>query len=93
MYLLHHKPSTMTFSKNIAFTAHIKISGRIREYNFRKRTAKLYDTDTSDERGNRFTFSMVKEDELWKIKETNLPDWLLKSESLIHTAIIKEEGE
>ena len=83
----------MTFIKNIAFTAHIKISGRIREYNFRKRTATLYDTDTSDERGNRFTFSMVKEEDVWKIKETNLPDWLLKSESLIHTAIIKEEGE
>ena len=83
----------MTFSKNIAFTAHIKISGRIREYNFRKRTTTLYDTDTSDERGNRFTFSMVKEEDVWKIKETKLPDWLIKSESLIHAAILKEEGE
>ena len=83
----------MTFSKNIAFTAHIKIGGRIREYNFRKRSATLYDTDTSDERGNRFTFSMVKIDDLWKIKEAKLPDWLLKNESLIHAAIVKEEGE
>ncbi|MGK2863016.1 MAG: hypothetical protein ACSLE0_13865 [Chitinophagaceae bacterium] len=83
----------MTFSKNIAFTAHIKINGRIREYNFRKRSPVLYDTDTSDERGNRFTFSMIKEEDLWKIKDSKLPDWLIKSESLIHAAIVKEEGE
>lgn len=82
--LIKHTMSTAT---NITFSLLIKINGRLREFNFRKRSDHNYDTDTNDERGNRCTFRLVKEDESWKIKGQSLPKWLLESDSILHDAI------
>jgi hypothetical protein len=76
----------MPFPKNIAFTLLIKINGRLREFNFRQRGALLYDTDTTDERGNRIFFKMEKQEESWKISDNSLPGWIMESENLIADA-------
>ena len=81
----------MAFTKNIAFTLLIKINGRLREFNFRKRGELFYDGDTNDERGNRYFFKLEKENDGWKITGVTLPSWLLESESLISGAIAKQE--
>ena len=80
----------MSLSRNIAFTLLIKINGRLREFNFRKRGDILYDTDTCDENGGRYFFKMEKQAGSWKINGTQLPAWLIESESLINAAIVKE---
>lgn len=81
----------MSLPRNIAFTSLIKINGRLREFNFRKRADLRYDVDTNDERGNRYFFKMVKEEGTWKIDDTRLPDWLAGNENLIAEAIAREE--
>lgn len=81
----------MPFPKNVAFTSLIKINGRLREFNFRKRGSSGYDTDTNDERGNRYFFKMFKQEDDWKISDAGLPEWLMESEGLIAAAIEKEE--
>ncbi len=62
----------MPFPKNIAYTSLIKINGRLREFNFRKRGESQYDVDTNDERGNRYFFKMIKQEESWKISDAEL---------------------
>lgn len=76
----------MPFPKNIAFTLLIKIKGRLHEFNFRKRGALQFDTDTTDERGNRIFFKMNKEEETWKINDSSLPGWIVDSEDIIADA-------
>jgi hypothetical protein len=83
----------MTFTKNIAFTLLIKINGRLHEFNFRKRGEIFYDADTNDERGNRYFFKMVKQEEGWKLTSDELPRWLTDNEALIQAALIKKEQE
>jgi len=74
---------------NIAFTLLIKINGRQREFNFRKRPDGNYDTDTNDDHGNRYTFRMEKVNDAWKINGKSLPPWLMESEGLINDALVK----
>ena len=81
----------MSLPRNIAFTSLIKINGRLREFNFRKRADLRYDVDTNDERGNRYFFKMVKQEGAWKVDDTSLPDWLTGNENLIAAAIDREE--
>lgn len=81
----------MSFPKNIAFTILIKINGRLREFNFRKRGTTQYDVDTNDERGNRYFFKMRKQEDAWVISDAGLPDWIAGNESQIAAAIAKEE--
>lgn len=81
----------MNFRRNIAFTSLIKINGRLSEFNFRKRGESLYDIDTNDARGNRLFLKMEKRDNGWKIVDSGLPEWILKSEGLIDDAIKNEE--
>jgi hypothetical protein len=73
----------MAIATNITFTILIKVNGRLREFNFRKRKDLFYDTDTNDERDNRYTFRMVKENEKWKIIGSEIPAWIFKNEELI----------
>ena len=80
----------MITATNIAFTLLIKINGRQREFNFRKRPDGNYDTDTNDDRGNRYTFRVEKMDGTWKIIGKLLPAWLLESEGLINEALEKQ---
>ena len=73
----------MATATNIAFTLLIKINGRLREFNFRKRPEDQYDTDTNDERGNRLIFRLIKTEGTWKIEGNSLPAWLMENEALI----------
>lgn len=82
----------MDLKKNIAFTSLIKINGRLREFNFRKRGSSYYDGDTSDEWGNRLFFKMEGEGS-WKINHTGLPPWLVENEPLVIDVIEKEEQQ
>lgn len=81
----------MNTATNIAFTLLIKINGRQREFNFRKRQDANYDTDTNDEYGNRYIFRMIKTDDGWKVTGKSLPAWLTDNEKLIHDALEKKE--
>jgi hypothetical protein len=81
----------MSVTKNIAFTLLIKINGRLREFNFRKRGETYYDGDTNDERGTRYFFKLEKDNENRKLTGPALPSWLTESESLINEAIITQE--
>ena len=74
----------MGAASNIAFSLLVKISGRLREFNFRQRSDLNYDTDTSDERGNRCIFRVVKENGAWKITGRELPNWLLENDFILH---------
>jgi len=75
----------MPFVPNIHFTILIKIDGRLREFNFRKRTADIYDADTSDDRGNRWLFKWRKTSDGWQMEPgwQGLPTWIYDNHSVI----------
>ena len=77
----------MAIATNITFTILIKVNGRLREFNFRKRRDLFYDTDTNDERDNRYTFRMIRENDQWKISGSEIPDWISKNEALISQSL------
>lgn len=79
----------MPVIKNIAFTLLIKIKGRLREFNFRKRSDDIFDGDISDERGTRYFFKMRKREETWKMEGLELPTWLTESEIQVIEALDK----
>jgi hypothetical protein len=81
----------MITATNIAFTLLIKINGRQREFNFRRRSDLNYDTDTNDEQGNRYTFRMEKNNDTFKIIGKLLPAWLMDCEGLINEALEKRD--
>jgi hypothetical protein len=82
----------MITHSNIAFTILIKIEGRLKEFNFRKRTASLYDGNTNDEYSIRYYFQLKKEDgnQEWKISGQSLPAWITTNESTISEALDKQ---
>lgn len=77
----------MTTASNIAFTLLIKVNGRLKEFNFRKRSDTNYDADTNDENSSRHIFKMEKTGSAWKIKGNALPAWLIANEELISEAL------
>ena len=81
------------FKKNIQFTRHVKVTGRVREFNFRKIPGiaeELFHVDVSDERGNRIMFKMQKTDNQWKIVDQQLPQWVRDGEKILHELIEEE---
>ena len=83
----------INFIKNIQFTKLIKAEGRLREFNFRKTGTGIEErcsVDTVDDRGNRIIFSMLKENETWKIGSSLLPKWILNYEDDLQKAIEEE---
>jgi hypothetical protein len=81
------------FKKNIQFTRHVKVSGRVREFNFRKIPGiqdELFHVDVSDERSNRIMFKMKKIEGQWKIVDQQLPQWVLEGETKLHELIEEE---
>jgi hypothetical protein len=72
------------FFKNIQFTKLIKIDGRLREFNFRKHgdvmQKHVCSINVADERGNRIIFEMQKQENGWKITQSQLPGWILNNE-------------
>ena len=81
------------FIKNIQFTRLVKADGRLREFNFRKQNGPqegVFTVDVSDDRGNRIIFHMQKEDNIWKIVEQQLPEWIWKNEAKLNELIEEE---
>ncbi len=76
---------------NVAFTILIKIKGRLKEFNFRKRADNSYDANTNDEYSNRYYFKMVKENDAWKIIGQALPEWIWEGEALISEELEKKQ--
>lgn len=83
-----------TFKKVVHFSRLIKISGRLKEFNFRKNNnagTYVFDTDTADDRGNRLFFRLIKTDNEWQLTSTqNLPSWITDNKEQIITEL--EEG-
>jgi hypothetical protein len=82
----------MMMARNIHFSLLIRINRQLHEFNFRQRSAELLDADTSDERGERYYFKMIKTQDSWTIQGTDLPKWITDHESLIHENLVKREG-
>ena len=86
----------ITFNKNVQFTKLIKVSGRLKEFNFRKANtsaAGSFTVDVLDDQntqGNRIIFHMDKTDAKWQIAPQELPDWIREKETEFD-AIIEEE--
>lgn len=83
-----------SFNKIVHFTRLIKISGRLREFNYRKNNNAgdyVFDVDTADDRGNRLFFRLLKENGEWKLTSKNtMPDWVADNQELLVTEL--EEG-
>ena len=85
--------NTHSTFKNIQFSKLVKTEGRLREFNFRRSTQEgiiLFVVDVTDDRNNRLTFQMQKDNDLWKIQPQLLPDWIAKNEDTFHELIENE---
>jgi len=84
----------LQFFKNVQFTKLIKAEGRLREFNFRKYGdvlhKKLCSINVTDDRGNRITFDMCKQEDAWKITQSQLPLWILENETNFQQVIESE---
>ena len=75
---------------HIHFTRLIKMNGRLHEFNFRKRLDGFYDTDTSDDRGNRIQFRIVQKDNQWHVEGTSVPEWIVRQEQILVDALVEQ---
>jgi hypothetical protein len=86
----------MVVPKNIQFSRHIKAGAHVKEFNFRKRSAMTgveYSIDVSDERGNRFSFTMQLQGDHWEIRDKATPVWIREAEPLLGAEIELQEGQ
>ncbi|HEX2532232.1 MAG TPA: hypothetical protein VHK69_00775 [Chitinophagaceae bacterium] len=85
----------LQFSRNVAFTRLVKVSGRLREFNFRKVAVQSDDpyfhVDVSDDRGNRIQFSMGRKDNTWTIREESIPQWVKETEPELQQVIAEND--
>lgn len=84
----------LQFFKNVQFTKLMKAEGRLREFNFRRYgnalQKTLFSIDTTDDRGNRIVFDMFKQEDSWRIAQTQLPVWILENENNFRQVIETE---
>ncbi|MFN8251367.1 MAG: hypothetical protein U0V75_05740 [Ferruginibacter sp.] len=84
----------LQFFKNVQFTKLMKAEGRLREFNFRRYgnalQKTLFSIDTTDDRGNRIVFDMCKQEDSWRIAQTQLPIWILENENNFRLVIETE---
>jgi hypothetical protein len=79
--------------KNIHFTKLVKVTNRLREFNFRKVggiTGGYFHVDVPDDRGNRIIFKMHKENGQWRFMDEFIPNWIVPLEDQFSELI---EGE
>lgn len=78
----------MAFIPNIHFSVLVKIEGRLKEFNFRKRAEDTYDADTADDRGNRWQFKWKRGTEGWDIisASPSMPAWIANNRQVIEEA-------
>ncbi len=84
----------LQFFRNIQFTKLIKAEGRLREFNFRKHGDAFHkdicSINVTDDRGNRIVFDMCKQEDAWRITQTQLPVWILENENNFRQMIESE---
>ena len=84
----------MQIVKNVQFTKLLKVSGYLKEFNFRKSNIGVsgrFSVDTIDERGNRIMFDMEMDENNWVINDkANLPQWILEQEKFLNEAILEK---
>lgn len=81
------------FTKNIHFTKLVKVSNRLREFNFRilpGSSNNLLHVDVPDDRGNRIIFKMQREENQWAVVNKDVPEWISANEKILNTAIQEE---
>jgi len=81
------------FIKNVHFTRLINAAGRLREFNFRQfRNNKEsgISVDVVDDRGERIMFKMTKVEDLWKLPQQKLPEWIIAKENILREVIEEE---
>jgi hypothetical protein len=74
----------LKYVRNIQFTRLIKCDGQLKEFNFRKPNGKPegpFTVDVIDDKGNRIIFNMEITDGSWKITTTEVPAWVMESET------------
>lgn len=79
--------------KNVQFTRLLKADGLVREFNFRKRVFEertIFNVDVTDDRANRIFFDMEKQNDVWKLHQQQLPNWIVNSERNLHELIEQE---
>ncbi len=92
LQIANKKIMKLSYVRNVQFTRLVKISGQLKEINFRKSNTTdegIFTVDVIDERQNRIIFYMQKEDQ-WKLITENLPAWIVNEENNLNE-IIKEE--
>lgn len=85
----------MRVLKNVQFSLLVKIEGRVREFNFRKRSDTCYDGDVSDEKGERWSFVWKLVDSNWHLepketKTSSFPLWIVSNISAIRECFLTE---
>jgi hypothetical protein len=79
----------MASLKHIQFTCLIKANGRLKEFNFRKKSGLpelVYDIDVTDEKGNRHYFSMQLTGKVWTITE-EVVNWIREVSPVLQMVI------
>lgn len=76
---------------NLQFTKILKADGKLREFNFTKqarlRQPLVFSVDVTDNNFHRVYFDMLKENNNWKIKQQQIPSWVLENEPQLHSVI------
>jgi len=89
------KTPSLLSGKNVQFTKLLKADGLVREFNFRKRVVEektIFNVDVTDDRANRISFDMEKQNNVWKLNQQQLPTWIANSEKDLHELIEHELG-
>ncbi|HEX6190888.1 MAG TPA: hypothetical protein VFZ42_00925 [Chitinophagaceae bacterium] len=76
----------------IQFTLLVPVNSRLREFNFRKRSEERYDCNTADERGERYYFQLIRNNDQWVIEDAQLPAWLIGHKDAIARALAEREA-
>jgi hypothetical protein len=71
----------------VQFTLLIPVKGKRREFNFLKRGVEQFDGNTTDDRGERYYFKLVKERDQWIFADAMLPEWLRDCQESVAVAI------
>ena len=81
------------FVKTIQFTTLLKAGGRLREFNFNKKSTpegEIFTVNVCDDRGDRIFFSMHKEQNQWRFINPPIFPWIIQNEDKL-SEIIEEE--
>jgi len=85
------------FQRLVQFSRHLKVGGRLREFNFLKLSSKSMPTfhiDVSDEAGKRYEFSLCFDGKSWTIcSDVIMPKWVIDATELLQREAVAEEEQ